>query len=119
MDKTNELFKGLVGVTSVTAGVAMTFMEQLLVWLRVAGVLLGVLVSMAMLWSIVATRIEKRRWAAAGLERERIKTERERRVLCHECRTGGEVPRACPVPKAERSTDCPLLRKAGVQTSAR
>ena len=116
MERTNVVMRGFVGLLAGPTGVVMSFDERLVIWLRLLGLLAGALVSLAMFWSIIQTRRERRQWAAAGLERERLKTHRERLRLCIECRAGTVRVQPCPIPERERGPECQFQVKSDEKT---
>ena len=113
MQRTNEVLKGVIGMAASTVTVAVSFVDQIVLALRLLGLVLGLAVSAAMLWSIVATRAERRRWAATGLQLERVRLQEEQGRLCQGCREG-RGPLVCPIPQQERPRSCPRLKAAGL-----
>jgi hypothetical protein len=107
MERTNEVFKGVVGIIAGPGSVALSFEERLSLALRLLGLLLGCGVSAAMIWSIVVGRLAKRRLEK---EEERVKYvawQREMAKLCHWCQLG-QPPPECPLAPGKRPEKCPL-----------
>jgi len=113
MERTNEVAKGLVALVAGPGSVALSFEERIALGLRLAGMALGCAVSLAMLWSIVMGRLDKRRLTRATVAREEeerrvqaIHWQREAAKLCHGCSVEGQEPPQCPVPEPMRPSWC-------------
>lgn len=119
MERTNEVVKGMVGLLAGPGSVALSFEERISLVLRLLGLLLGCGVSAVMIWSILTSRVDKRRIARATVAREEeerrvqaIHWQREAAKLCHGCSVEGQEPPQCPVPESMRPGWC-LKKQAG------
>lgn len=96
---TNTLTKGGIGVMAPVASFFVSRMEQIEIGLRIAGLVLGVLVSLAMLISILNGMRDRRRLRAVNIQAAE-------RDLCLEC-LEGFPPLECPIPQPHRPAGCP------------
>jgi len=99
---TDTIAKGSVGVGMPVLSVIISQVSQIEIGLRILSLTLAVLVSAAMLRSILAAQAERKRLGD-------IQFQAAERDLCAYCQAG-HTPLSCPIPELERPHNCPLER---------
>jgi len=97
---TNTVAKGGVGIAAPVASFFFSQLGSVEIGLRILGLALAALVSLAMLVSILSSLADKRRL-------RRVTLQAAERDLCGFCRAG-HTPLSCPIPVPERPRECPL-----------